>query len=322
HVPYVVLLLKYLEEFRALHGKLPSNYKEKSQLREMLRAGMRSADDENFSEADAAVMRSCSEPTIPSQIRDIFQDPSCTQLSIESSNFWIIARAISEFVNAEGNGLLPLSGTLPDMKSDTQSYVTLLNLYRGKAQQDIAAVTEHVRRILADLQLPQEWVTDSEIAAFCKHAAFVRVLRYQSLSEELQTNPQTDVLSDGVTDADSEVNRYVMFRAAERFYSQHGRYPGVAADDDMATVEQDAVLLSETAANFLVEMGVTAEPVSLGDNAKEWCRYGHAELHNVAALLGGMASQEVIKLITRQYVPLNNTCIYNGIIGATQTFQL
>lgn len=29
--------------------------------------------------------------------------------------------------------------------------------------------------------------------------------------------------------------------------------------------------------------------------------------------MGGLVSQEVIKLITKQYIPLEGTCIFNGI---------
>jgi hypothetical protein len=43
----------------------------------------------------------------------------------QSSNFWIIARAIKDFVYHEGAGLLPIPGKLPDMKADTKSYVQL-----------------------------------------------------------------------------------------------------------------------------------------------------------------------------------------------------
>jgi amyloid beta precursor protein binding protein 1 len=39
-------------------------------------------------------------------------------------------------------------------------------------------------------------------------------------------------------------------------------------------------------------------------------------------VIGGVASQEVIKLITHQYVPLNNTFIWNGLKGVTATLQL
>lgn len=41
----------------------------------------------------------------------------------DTPTFWILARAMADFVQKEGK--LPLSGTLPDMKADSMSYVTL-----------------------------------------------------------------------------------------------------------------------------------------------------------------------------------------------------
>jgi amyloid beta precursor protein binding protein 1 len=42
---------------------------------------------------------------------------------------------------------------------------------------------------------------------------------------------------------------------------------------------------------------------------------GNAKIHNVAAFLGGVAAQEACKLLMSQYVPLNNTFIWDGISG-------
>ena len=40
------------------------------------------------------------------------------------------------------------------------------------------------------------------------------------------------------------------------------------------------------------------------------------------SLIGGVASQEAIKAITHQYVPLNNTFIFNGAAGTTATLEM
>ena len=52
------------------------------------------------------------------------------------------------------------------------------------------------------------------------------------------------------------------------------------------------------------------------------CRYGGAELHSVAAFLGGVAAHEVIKLVTGQYVPLDNMVIYNAVTSNVTTYKL
>lgn len=81
-----------------------------------------------------------------SNIREIFEDPACDNLTaeviftpvklfvhiylnqIQSNSFWVIARAVRDFVANEGEGQLPLPGKLPDMKSDTANYVKLQNV--------------------------------------------------------------------------------------------------------------------------------------------------------------------------------------------------
>jgi amyloid beta precursor protein binding protein 1 len=49
-------------------------------------------------------------------------------------------------------------------------------------------------------------------------------------------------------------------------------------------------------------------------------RIGSSEFHNVSAWMGGVASQEVIKLLTHQYTPLNHTLIYNGLKSTSDVF--
>ena len=52
------------------------------------------------------------------------------------------------------------------------------------------------------------------------------------------------------------------------------------------------------------------------------CSFGGSELHTVASYMGGVAAQEAIKLITRQYIPIKNTYIYNGATQTSTTLEL
>lgn len=56
--------------------------------------------------------------------------------------------------------------------------------------------------------------------------------------------------------------------------------------------------------------------------AQEVVRAGGGELHNVSALTGGMVAQEVIKIITKQYIPVDNTCVFDGIGSRCQVLRL
>ena len=76
HVPYLLLLLHYLEKWKASHGgRHPENYKEKTAFREMVRSGARlnSAEggEENFDEAVGAVLKSLNPPSLSSGIREV-----------------------------------------------------------------------------------------------------------------------------------------------------------------------------------------------------------------------------------------------------------
>lgn len=51
-------------------------------------------------------------------------------------------------------------------------------------------------------------------------------------------------------------------------------------------------------------------------------RAGGTELPQIAGLVGGMVAQEVIKIITSQYAPLDATCVYDGTRSTTGVLRL
>lgn len=56
--------------------------------------------------------------------------------------------------------------------------------------------------------------------------------------------------------------------------------------------------------------------------AEEVARATGGELHNTSAVMGGMVAQEIIKIITKQYIPIENTCIFDGIESRCQVLRL
>lgn len=88
HVAWVLLLLHYLEQWRsAHHGEPPSNYKEKTAFRELVRSGARTKNpeggEENFDEAVGAVLKSLN-PAVPSSaVREVFDAPECRNLTVD-----------------------------------------------------------------------------------------------------------------------------------------------------------------------------------------------------------------------------------------------
>ncbi|CAI2167652.1 14243_t:CDS:10 [Funneliformis geosporum] len=328
HIPYVVILLKYLEQWKQDHdGKLPSTSAERNEFKQLIQSGKRNADEENFDEALSSAWKACTATKVPRQVEEIFKDSSCENITAESSNFWIIVRAIREFVSNEG--LLPLAGSVPDMKAYTSGYVAMQNIYRQKAKEDISIVRVHVHDILTSIGRSIDSISDDEIDSCCKHASFIQVLRYRSLQEEYITDPKKSDIGRWLRDSQESIVNYVLIRAMDRFYESHNRYPDAATfflEDDAEEASEEArseFSTLKTYVNILLgEWDITNYPEHLDNYIHEICRAGGSELANIASLLGGMVSQEVIKLITRQYIPINNTIVFDGVKSTSSSYIL
>jgi amyloid beta precursor protein binding protein 1 len=78
HLPYVVILLHYLEQWKAAHdGKYPTAFKEKAEFRKIVQAAARTNNpeggEENFEEAAAAVVKTVVRPSLPSGLKEVFE---------------------------------------------------------------------------------------------------------------------------------------------------------------------------------------------------------------------------------------------------------
>ncbi|XP_074059097.1 NEDD8-activating enzyme E1 regulatory subunit [Macrotis lagotis] len=324
HTPWIVIVAKYLAQWhRDKNGQIPKTYKEKEAFRELIRQGILKnengipEDEENFEEAIKNVNTALSTTQIPRSIEDIFNDDHCINITKQSPSFWILARALKEFVAREGQGNLPVRGTIPDMIADSGKFIKLQNIYREKAKTDAAAVANHAAKLLQSIGQAPESISQKELKLLCSNSAFLRVVRCRSLAEEygLDTINKGEITS-SMDNPDSEIVLYLMLRAVDRFQKQYGRYPGVYNYQ----VEDDIGKLKSCLTSFLQEYGLSV--MVKDDYVHEFCRYGAAEPHTIAAFLGGAAAQEVIKIITKQFVIFNNTYIYSGMTQTSATFQL
>ncbi|KAK3579197.1 hypothetical protein CHS0354_022737 [Potamilus streckersoni] len=304
HTPWLVILFKYLQEWKKQHnGEVPKDYKERNLLKEMLKKGMHRNEEgileneENFEEA----IRSINTALVPSK----------------SSAFWIMARALKDFVENEGEGSLPVRGTIPDMTADSERYIQLQQVYRKKAGEDATKVSQRVQKLLQSIG-KVGLISEHEIKTFCRNAAFVRVVRCRSLVEEYDS--KSIKLQELIPHLDDEEQDdavfYVLLRAVDRFYEEYNAYPGWYNDQ----VETDVSKLKACLTKLLQDWGLSLKIKD--DYIHEICRSGAAELHTVSAFIGGVAAQEIIKVITRQFVPFNNTYIYNAMKQTSITLEL
>jgi len=323
HIPYPLILIKELESWKAANdGKLPQTDQDKDNFRIQIRSRKRKHDNENFDEA----AQKAHFAWVPYQISDdtlkILNDPQAHNLTPHSSSFWLLASAVRIFVEKEGK--LPVMGTIPDMTADTRSFVELQKIYREKGLRDADVVKGILQRTLKSLGLPEEKISDDEIRLYCKNSLFLNVIRYSTIVDEMDAS-KIDIGNISMTLVDFTSSDespgdgcwYLTLRAADRFHLEHGRYPGEKTNSH----EQDFVALRHHADELMKSLGL--EPNQLPDaHLKELCRYGNSQIHTIAAIMGGIAAQEIIKLVTVQWVPLDNTFIFNGIHSTSTAIRV
>lgn len=278
-VPWLVIVNHFLKEWKATNGdRIPSNYKEKSQLRQLIEAAITN-NEENYEEAAKAVNTCFGGGRPNSNAKAILDDERCVNLNKESNKFWIMVRAVKEFV-ASNDGWLPLPGVLPDMTAETEHYINLQNVYRTQALNDAEAVYKHAQQHLQELNLPTELITDKEVKLFCREFASIAVLRGSSIATEYEkcSKEPCALIASELESANSLMVLYVALRALDRFRSEHGTYPG-----DIY-VEADTARIKAIAGKLLSEWGILT-PFS-DEWAHELCRYGGAEVHSVSAFIG------------------------------------
>ncbi|EMD36162.1 hypothetical protein CERSUDRAFT_84251 [Gelatoporia subvermispora B] len=301
HIPFVVILVRAVDDWRAKHDdKLPSTSAEKNEFKAQLRAMKHKPDEENFDEAEAQAWRVWSEPTVPGEITSLFTLPPLSASGpTPNQSFHALLRTLNAFVGSPGGpGCLPLSAALPDMRTDTESYVKLQNLYRDRSLHE----KEHFKGILSEIfpDIAAE-VNEDELDAFLKNAHQLRLLRGRRWGEWAKDK---SAIAEALQIFPRDAGTHVALTALSTLLSQAPDGSAVTADALRAEVQT------------LVGEGVEL-PEEVDTAIGELARAPTAELPNTAAFLGGMVAQEAIKMITKQYVPVNGYCVVDLIDSTT-----
>lgn len=164
---------------------------------------------------------------------------------------------------------------------------------------------------------------------YCKNASFLKVLRTTSIKNDsnlLEKQIEQISLESSVDEAEPEICWFIGLYLCDLFYEKFNRYPGEFSlsindmDTDQRQLEIDLNELKQFGKQFIncdKPQGLIRENI-----LEELCRYGASELHSIAAFIGGCCAQEAIKLITHQYVPIDNILVYNGIRQSANVFKL
>ena len=304
-VPYPYILFFVQKKWKESHaGGLPSNFTEKQEFQAEIKKMARNYDNElNFQQA---VENAYLAYTPPKRVDIDYLLSACS-----SERDVVLLRSLQSFLQ-QHDGVPPVVGKIPDMAASTTEYVKLQEIYQQQAKKDY----DHVRANCAGVAS----VTDDEVTLLCQNAAHLDWLQTGPLPTFMGCHPSEDVVDDlGASEQDEERPEqtalwwYLGFAASQMFWEREQRYPGV--NDDF---EKDVPRLLEC-----WEFMLTVYGLSMDDNriCKEMARYGNAEVHNIASVVGGVASQEAVKLITEQYIPIKNTYVFNGVASMGGVYQ-
>ncbi len=140
------------------------------------------------------------------------------------------------------------------MKASTTSYVTLQNLYKQKAREDVVVFKESLVKLLTRIGLDEGAVEDDEVETFVKNCSTLACLPGRSLRMELEKDVKkaeigasfkaytqflfipADRIDFTVADLEdiewdemqdpSYMGYYIAFLAASHFQAKHGYWPG------------------------------------------------------------------------------------------------
>ncbi|KAF9260639.1 hypothetical protein L218DRAFT_962225 [Marasmius fiardii PR-910] len=292
HVPYVIILVQLLDKWRKEHnGTVPKTSEEKKAFKASILAMKKKIDEENFDEAEALAYRCWTETTVPHEIAPLFNEPKLSSLTPDSPHFFHLLHALKQFA-AEPPYVLPLTSSLPDMKASTESYIHLQKLYRARSG-------EEKEKFKSFLQVP---VPDELVDTFVKNAHGLRLFKGRKWSD-LDSNPAA--LAEKLSVYPKELSTHLALSALR---AVNVKYQGTPPTEETLT-EEALVLLPPG----------TELPEEFSNAVGEIVRAPTADLPNTAAFLGGLVAQEAIKMITKQYEPINGCCVIDLIDTWTGT---
>ncbi|KAH3679350.1 hypothetical protein WICMUC_001090 [Wickerhamomyces mucosus] len=299
-IPYLIIQLKALQEYQLQNnGLTPKSYKEKQEYKKIIQNWKKSYDELNFDEALTNSNKIFNYEKIPQGIIELFN--KIDENFKTNDKFWLLVKSLKKFT-INNDGYLPITGEIPDMDSTTNNYMILKKIYRDKFDQDLKKFQE----ILFELNVENLLFKKDELTTFIKNAKY---LYFSQLSYSFINNVSSFIENFG-----PELNSFnsiiLSFIIIENYYLQFNQLPTLSNFDTLLKI----TLL------FL------QNKIKITDDYKavlyEFIRGNSLELSNISSIIGGIGSQELLKLITKQYKPLDDFLVWDGLKSVSERFKI
>jgi len=247
------------------------------------------------------------------------------------------------------------------MKAKSADYIRLQNVYKNKARADTAEVVATVDRLTKSLgrqavnhkeveayckcagyvklvrgRPPRFLSAEDGIVRWGDRAEFAGECR-RLLSTWLLKLPKTMMLkqqplpANALTDPDSLILLYIAFLALNIYTASANPSSTATRAQDSTPLDASKItsiahtlvdaLITE-AGTFIEDPEYTETKSNMADIVSELVRAQGGELHNIAAVAGGIVAQEAIKVITKQYVPVDCVVLFDGVRSRTGVLRL
>ena len=341
NVPYFIILLKALLEYRKNKNDQSANPKTKDEKNEFkkivesYKLDIKPEDDkgenENIEEALGKLYycNASYNNLTTDKLQYIFDiiDKTPQKEILEKCNiymklFFLYFYSLKKFHDKYQS--YPLCGSIPDMISNTANFINLKKLYNTKAEKE----HKEMREIITAEIKENKYLTEEEKKCLdglvnnlsLDKIDIVDILNKNWPQTSLFVYPDNTLEKEGKNLDQDQIEEdfqklnfvwYLLFRASDEFEKKNGRYPGDKVEDfkkdvpelfDMVKKEYDLLSIKPDLGNELNE-----------NNAFEFCRMGRGDIPPIISVLGSMTAQEIIKLITYEFETVNNTVIYDGI---------
>jgi len=347
NVPYFIIIIQALEKFRKNKNNPnanPKNKHEEEEYKNIIKSYMLSTgaegENENIEEALSHhyYAKEYTKNLTNYKMEEIFnviQNTPQKEIFNKSNKymklFFIYFITLKKYF--EKYKTYPICGNIPDMISNTSNFIALKQIYNTKAKNE----HDEMRKMINDELKENKDLSEEDKKELDKltnnltndDIDIIDILNKNWPQVSLFVYPDNDFEEEGknldpdeLEDQNHKLNFvwYLLFRASDKFMEKNKRYPGQNIDDFKKDVPELFGLLKE-------EYNKLSNKPDLGnllneDNTFEFCRMGKGFVPPVVSMVGSIASQEIIKLITYQFETVNNTIIYDGINVTTTKIKI
>ena len=335
NIPFFVVLVQTLVQFRKIKNDQnanPQTKEDKILFKEIINKFKKKNEfNENIEEAEKYYYYCNKENNnlLTEKLSFIFEvleknkfDDLLKRSSDVMKIFFVYMKCLKKYYDLYKN--LPLCGNIPDMISSTKNFIELKKIYDNKAKED----RKLLKKIIDEFLQENNFENKENIINLINNdnnnnnIDIIDILNknWPETSLFIYPNPKDEQNGKNLNenDFDEEFQKvnfviYLLFRAQEKFNLKFKRYPGNCEKwkDDVNLLknefDEEIKLLDK---NIPFDVNSIS---NLNDYLFEFCRFGHSLLPPCVSIIGDIASQEIIKLITYQFETVNNTIIYNGI---------